>query len=276
MRNLILFILRNHYVILFVLIESLSLFLVMQYNGYQRSCFINSSSAVAGGVNTVFSAVDHYLYLNQKNQELNEELARLRSQMPSAFKCDTAEVHCVKDEVYTQQYEYIPCMVIGNSVETSNNFLTLNVGSKHGIEPGMAVVSASGVVGVVKDVSPNFASVIGVLNQDLNISAMLENNGYFGTLTWDGRDYHYAILKDLPAHIRVFKNDAVITSGYSTIFPKGEPIGLVDTILDSGTNGFITLRVRLAVDFKKLTNVQVVRNLLKKEQLELQNRAENE
>lgn len=276
MRNLLLFIQRNHYVILFVLIESFSLFLVMQYNSYQRSCFINSSAAVAGQVNSVFSTIDSYLYLNQKNKELNDELARQRSAQIVSYKLDTASAKYVVDDVYTQQYEYIPCEVVSNSIETSNNYLTLNVGSKHGIEPGMGVVSASGAVGVVKAVSPNFSAVISVLNQDLKISAMLENNGYFGTLTWDGYDYRHAILRDLPSHILIFKNDKVITSGYSTIFPKGEMIGRVDSIIDSGTNGFITAKVRLAVDFKRLTNVQVVRNLLKKEQLELQNRAENE
>jgi len=263
-------------VILFVLIESLSLFLVMQYNSYQRSCFINSSAAVAGNVNAVFSTVDHYLYLNHKNKELNDELARLRSIMPSAFKIDSSVRQCVSDCVYTQQYDYIPCEVVSNSIEKSNNYLTLNIGSKHGVEPGMAVISASGIVGVVKSVSPNFSAVISVLNQDLRVSAMIENNGYFGTLTWDGVDYRYAILRDLPGHIRILKNDAVITSGYSAMFPKGNIIGRVDTILDSGTNGFITAKVRLAVDFKKLSDVQVVRNLLKNEQLDLLNKAENE
>ncbi|MBP5667618.1 MAG: rod shape-determining protein MreC [Salinivirgaceae bacterium] len=161
-------------------------------------------------------------------------------------------------------------------MKSANNFLTLDIGSKHGVEPGMAVVSAMGAVGVVKAVSPNFSSVISVLNQNLKISAMLEKSGYFGSLGWEGGDYRHANLEDLPGHIKVNKGDVVITSGYSTIFPKGVMIGYVEEVTAHGVNGFMSADIRLAVDFKRLSNVQVVRNLLKKEQLELQERAENE
>lgn len=276
MKNLILFILRNHYVLLFILLESVSFVMVVRYNSYQHTSFINSSAAVAGRVNSVFSTVNNYLSLNQRNQELNDELARLRTMMPESSKIDTLAAQTAFDSVYTQQYEYLPCRVISNSVKSANNFLTLDIGSKHGVEPGMAVVSAMGAVGVVKAVSPNFSSVISLLNQNLKISAMLEKSGYFGSLGWEGGDYRIANLEDLPGHITVRKGDVVITSGYSTIFPKGVMIGNVESVTAHGVNGFMSASVRLSVDFKRLSNVQVVRNLLKKEQLELQERAENE
>ena len=276
MRNLILFILRNHFVILFALLEAVSFVLVVRYNSYQHTSFINSSAAVAGNVNRVFSTVNNYLSLNQRNQELNEELARLRTAMPESSKVDTLSALAAFDSVYTQQYEYLPCRVISNSVKSANNFLTLDIGSKHGVEPGMAVVSAMGAVGVVKAVSPNFSSVISLLNQNLKISAMLEKSGYFGSLGWEGGDYRHASLEDLPGHIKVDKGDVVITSGYSTIFPKGVMIGRVDEVTAHGVNGFMSAEIELSVDFKRLSNVQVVRNLLKKEQLELQEMSENE
>ena len=275
MKNLILFILRNHYVLLFILLESVSFVMVVRYNSYQHTSFINSSAAVAGRVNTVFSSVNNYLSLNQRNQELNDELARLRTMMPESSKIDTLAAQTAFDSVYTQQYEYLPCRVISNSVKSAN-FLTLDIGSKHGVEPGMAVVSAMGAVGVVKAVSPNFSSVISLLNQNLKISAMLEKSGYFGSLGWEGGDYRIANLEDLPGHITVRKGDVVITSGYSTIFPKGVMIGNVESVTAHGVNGFMSASVRLSVDFKRLSNVQVVRNLLKKEQLELQEMSENE
>ena len=75
---------------------------------------------------------------------------------------------------------------------------------------------------------------------------------------------------------KVVQGDVVITSGYSTIFPKGVMIGNVESVTAHGVNGFMSASVRLSVDFKRLSNVQVVRNLLKKEQLELQEMSENE
>ncbi len=276
MRNLIQFILRNHYVILFLLIEAFSIYLVVEHNSYQHSSFVNSSARIVGNIDNTFSTINDYLYLNQRNQELNAELAQMRNAQLASYLVDTVAGVQVLDSVYTQRFEFLPCNVISNSVESSNNFLTLDIGSKQGVEPGMGVVSASGVVGVVKNVSPNFSSVISVLNQNLKVSAMLERSGYFGSLGWKGYDYECANLDDLPGHIKVRKNDVVITSGYSAIFPKGMMIGKIDTVLTNSSNGFMSVRVRLSVDFKKLSNVQVVRNLLKKEQLDLQNMAENE
>lgn len=276
MRNLLLFIVRNHFVLMFVLIESFSIFLVVQYNGYQRSCFINSSNNIVGKVNTMFLSVSKYFYLNQKNQELNQELAMLRNQLASSYKADSVDSDTIVDMVYTQQYEYVPCQVISNSIETANNYLTLNIGSKHGIEPGMGVISASGVVGVVKTVSPNFSSVISVLNQNLRVSAMLKGSGFFGSLCWDGAHYQYADIEDLPEHIQINKGDVVMTSGFSTIFPKGIMIGVVDEVIETRTNGFISASVKLAVDFKCVSDVLVIKNLLKNEQVELQNISENE
>ncbi len=276
MQTLIQFILRNHYVILFLLIEALSVFMVVEYNSYQHSCFVNSSANVVGHIDNTFSSINDYLYLNQRNQELNAELAQLRNSQLVLYKTDTLSGVSVRDSVYMQQYEFLPCRVISNSVESSNNFITLDIGSKQGVEPGMGVISASGVVGVVKCVSPNYSAVISVLNQNLKVSAMLEGSGYFGSLGWDGYNYEYATIGDLPGHIRVRKDDVVITSGYSAIFPKGIMIGKIDAVLNSSANGFMSASVKLSVDFKKLSDVQVVKNLTKGELLELQNRAENE
>jgi len=276
MKNLLYFIIRNHYVILFLMIESFSLALVVHYNNYQHTCALNSSAKIAGNINQAFSVVNNYIGLRDKNEALNAELAKARSVELISYKVDTVSAQLVKDPNYIQQYEYIPCQVISNSVNNSNNFLTINVGKKHGVERGMGVVSASGVIGVVKETSDNFASVISVLNPNLNISAMLKANGYFGSLSWEGYNYQYAAINDLPSHIEVHSGDTVITSGYSAIFPKGMLIGTIDTVLNVGTNGFMVASVKLSVDFKRVGNVQVIKNLLRDEQLELEMHSGNE
>lgn len=276
MRTLLMFILRNHFVILFVIIEGLSIALVVKYNDYQHSCFINSSASIAGYTYEVSSGINAYLNLKKKNSELNAELSKLRNTQLISYKLDTMSAKVVKDPAYTQQYEFLPCEVINNSVNSSNNHLTLNIGSKQGVERGMAVISPLGAVGIVEDVSTNFASAISILNQNLKVSAMLANSGYFGSVGWEGGNYQIVDFEDLPGHIKIKKGEPVITSGYSTVFPKGVMIGHIDSVLTTSTNGFAAAKVRLSVDFKNISEVQVVRNLLKKEQLELENRSENE
>lgn len=270
MKSLLNFIYKYHYFILFILLECLSVFLVIQYNNYQHSSFINSSSSLSGNVYSSMHGVTQYFNLKEKNKELVETVARYSNQDKKAFKENTISLSEIYDSVFVQQYEYVAAQVINNSVNKQNNYLTLNVGRKQGVKKGMAVVSQKGAIGIVKDVSENYASVISILNQNLKISAMVKKNSYFGTLQWEGNNYQYTTLYDLPNHISLQKGDTIITSGYSAIFPKGEFLGRVNMVQKSEGGEFLYVRVKLAEDFKKLTNVFVVRNLLKEEQLNLE------
>jgi rod shape-determining protein MreC len=276
MRNLFYFIIRHHFLILFVLIEGFSIFMVIQYNDYQRSCFINSSASVSGKVNKSFSFINKYFSLKQQNEALIKELASERNKAADSYYQKKITPLQIFDSVYVQQYEYIPGTVVNNSISRPNNYLTLNVGSSHGVKPGMGVVSAQGVVGIVKDVSSNFSSVISLLNQNIKVSAMVKKDGYFGSLYWNGADYEYAIIEDLPGHLHLIHGDTIITSGYSTTFPKGQLIGYVDTALNEGSGSLLSAKIKLGVDFKKIAHVLVVKNLMKNEQVELENLAEHE
>jgi rod shape-determining protein MreC len=222
------------------------------------------------------SNVTQYLRLNKKNQELVNAVARYRSFSEDAYKSNQVSLVKVLDSVYIQQYEFIPAVVINNSVNKLNNYLTLNMGTKQGIDKGMAVISPMGIVGIVKESSDNFSSVISLLNQNLRVSGMIQRNGYFGSINWDGVDYQRVILSDLPSHVEVLKGDTVVTSGYSAMFPKGELIGVVDGIEKSERGDFLKVQVKLSVNFKNLAHVMVVKNLLKEEQLMLEREASHD
>lgn len=214
--------------------------------------------------------------LKTANQQLNKELAELKGNLKSSYKDNLVKIVDIYDSAYIQQYDFIPAQVINNSINKQNNYLTLNVGRNNGVSKEMAVVSSLGIIGVVKDVSDNYASVISVLNRNLHISAMLKKSGYFGSIVWSGVNYQYATMVDLPNHILVNEGDTIITSGYSKMFPKGEVIGTVSEINESKSSDFMTLTVKLNVDFKNLSHVMVVRNLLREEQLNLENKSVND
>ncbi len=276
MRSLLNFILKYHYFILFILIECFSVILIVHYNDYHRATFLNSSSSVSGKVYNSFHSVFQYVDLKTANIELSEALSSYRNKQKKSYKDNQIKIVDILDSLYIQQYSFIPAQVINNSVNKQNNFITLNVGRKQGVYKEMAVVSANGVVGVVKDVSDNFASVISILNHNLKISAMIKHSGYFGSLNWDGTDYRFATMYDLPNHISVKKNDTIITSGYSAMFPKGEVIGVVEKVNEAKGSDFMTVSVRLAVNFKKLAHVMVIKNYLSKEQLNLEYTTKND
>jgi len=270
MKSLLNFIIKFHNFILFILLECFSLFLLIQYNDYHRTSFINSSANFSGKLYSSLHSVTQYLDLKTANDELMKILTVNRNNTTDSYIHNTVSIIDIYDSVYIQKFQFIQGRVINNSINKQNNYLTLNIGKHSGVQKEMAVVSPAGVVGVIKDVSNNFSSVISLLNRNLRVSAMIKRSGYFGSLYWDGKDYRFAKLTDLPNHIIVNIGDTIITSGYSAMFPKGEIIGTVDKIENKKGSDFMTVTVRLSVDFKKLDHIMVIKNLLREEQLQLE------
>ena len=133
----------------------------------------------------------------------------------------------------------------------------------------MSVVSANSVAGVVVGCSRNYSVVMSLLNLDFKLSARIKSNGYFGSLSWDGRDYRYAVLSEIPQHVLVNVGDTIETTGYSAIFPEGVMVGTVRDYEKFGGD-FYKISVSLITDFKKLHFVDVIGNMKKTEQLELE------
>jgi rod shape-determining protein MreC len=146
----------------------------------------------------------------------------------------------------------------------------LNKGAAEGISRDMAVISPKGVVGIVRDVSANFCSVISVLHKDSKISAKIKKNNYVGTLVWKGMDYRTAHLQDIPTHVKLSLGDTVITSGYSHIFPEGVMIGTIKNFNILEGENFYTIKLTFSEDYNSLDHVYIINNLMKNEQEELE------
>lgn len=270
MRSLIRFIVRFHFVLIFLLIESFSLFLLIQYNHYQRSTIINSSNRISGKIYDKFSIVTDYFSLRRANQELAQQNMELLNRSKDAYKSNQVKLIDILDSVYFQQYEYRIAKVINNSINKQSNYITLNKGARHGIKPEMAVIGPNGVVGVVRHVSENYSSVISILNSNLRISGLLQESQYFGSVQWDGKNYRKVKLKEIPNHVVIHQGDTVVTSSFSATFPTGIVIGTVEEVDQKVSGNFHSITVLLAEDFKNLAYVYVVGNLLKEEQEELE------
>ena len=117
---------------------------------------------------------------------------------------------------------------------------------------------------MVVGTSPNYSVVMSLLNIDFRLSTSIARNDYFGSLAWDGINYRYAKLSEIPHHVTVSEGDTIITSGYSAIFPPGLMAGTVTGDQKRGGD-FVSMKVMLSVDFKKLTDVYVIGNLTREE-----------
>lgn len=265
MRNLFHFIWKNNYFFLFALLQIFSLWLIVENSIFQRSAIVASSNTVSGSVMSVSQGVEQYFSLRYYNNALAYENARLLSGRNTSFLITNDSTYQSNDSIYRHQFTYFDASVVSNSINRQNNYLILNKGKNMGIEQEMAVISPLGIVGIVKDVSPNFCSVISLLHQDSRVNAKLKRTGFIGTVLWDGTDYRYAKLIDIPYHLNVRYGDTIVTSGYSTIFPEGIMIGTVAVVKPNKNDNFYNIAVKLSTDFNRINQVYIIKNHFKSE-----------
>ena len=269
MYRLVRLIIKYHFFLLFVFLEIISILLAINFNKHHNTVYLSSANSISGSLNSTFSGVSSYLDLREKNQKLLTQNTYLLNKLKSGFLSNQKIYGFKNDTLYTQQYRYISGTVIQNYIYNKHNYLTLNKGSKNGVTPESAVVCPEGIVGIVSKVSNNFCNVISVLNIDLNISAKIKKNNYFGSLKWDGNDYKYAKLKEIPFHVDLQIGDTIITSGYSLIFPENILIGTISNFNKVKGGDFYDITVKLSTDFNNINSIYIINNLKKTEILNL-------
>lgn len=263
MRNLLDFFLRHITWMVFTLYVVVSCALLFARNPYQHHVFLSSAGAMASGVYRATTNVTSYFSLRdinedlqRRNAELERDVLQLRSQVRAYQERDYADTMTV--QVPLARYDFIVAHVINNTVARPHNYITIEKGSLDGIRPEMGVVDQNGVVGIVNIVGPHTARVISLLNPHLRLSAKVKGNDQLGSLVWDGRDPRMAVLEELPRHAKFHKGDTIVTSGFSTAFPEGVPVGRIVSARRERDDNFFALNVELFTDFSTLSTVRVI------------------
>ena len=271
MRNLFRFLLQNHLILLFLLLETASFIFLFNFNNFQKVRFLNSSGRLIGKVYETYSRVTDYFSLPSVNRDLASENARLRTRLaaftPGVVVPDSLTIAGEGGEA---RYSFIAARVVGNSVDTQHHYLTLDKGAADGVQPDMGILTAQGVAGIITNVSASYSTGLSVLNTRWNISAKIARNHYFGSLTRDGKNYPKPSFNDNPLHVDLAVGDTIVTSGYSTTFPEGILLGTIESFEKGGGENFYTIRVILSVDFRALTYVEIIDNKDKTEILSIE------
>lgn len=275
MRNIFSLLLRYHAFILFLIFETTSVVLLINNKSYHRAAFINSSNVISSKVFSVYENFTSYLHLSEENKKLAKENALLRSQLGSSFFDLTSHKILVNDSAKRQLYEYIPAKVVNITINKLNNYITIDKGKNQGVNVRKAVIGPEGIVGIVKDVSDNYSTVIALLHNEFRVSARV-GAGTLGSLSWNGDSPEYAQLDEIPKQIKIAKGDKIVTSGESSKFPENILIGTIASFTAGTNDNFYDIEVKLATDFRSLSNVYVVNNLMKHELDSLEQRSEND
>ena len=264
MRNLLDFLIKYHHWFVFILLEVASGVLLFQYNSYQGSVWLSSANAVVGKVYECESGVLQFFSLREVNEQLTKRnfyLERQVDQLRRLYTDLTKDTTVLeRNELqFLSQYQLIPAKVVDNSVNRTDNMMTIDKGRADGVEVDMGVACGNGIVGVVYLTSDHYSVVIPVLNASSSrISCSIRNRDYFGYLHWYGGDPSVAFVEDVPRHARFKLGEWVVTSGFSTIFPSGVLVGKIEKAYNSSDGLSYKLQVRLSTDFSKVRDVCVI------------------
>lgn len=246
-----------------------SCMLLVDNNVYQQSVYLTSANAVTGGVYDTWSQVTGYFHLKTINESLQTTNADLQNQVLN-LKSELAELQTLLGDSalppsMRERFDYVSASVINNNTHHPRNYFTINRGRRDGIEPGMGVVDQNGVVGIVNVTGDHISRIISLLNETQRFSVKLKDTGFVGSLAWKGNDATIAYVEEVPRHASYHIGDTIVTSGYSTTFPEGIPVGTVLNRVHGQDDSFFTFKVRLLPDFKALSSVRVIKDIYKNE-----------
>ena len=242
--------------------------LIERTNTLQGNDIVSSANTVSGLVYKKQNDVIYYFGLRKMNDSLISENANLRKKIDQVHSIDTLRDSLVQRKILPTDttkhivkyadYVYRTARVINNSVNASDNYITLNRGSLDGITKNMAVISGTGVVGRVEHVSAHYSSVYSILGAKQKISAKLKN-GTNGFVVWDEKSPDVLTMIEVPKHIEVKKGDSVFTTSYS-YFPPDILFGTVIKTEIEQKKGIKLIYLQSSTNFHNLQYVYVIEN----------------
>ena len=266
MRNVFLFIRKYANFLFFLLLQITALGFLIRYNKFHEAAFMNVAGEFTGSINQRFSRVEYYFRLTKINEQLAAENLRLNQMLKENYERADGNEKAVLDTVQTdsmreiRKYTWLGAKVVGSTVNTQVNFITIHRGLREDVRPNMGVVSPQGIVGTVVNVSENYASVMTLLHRQYKVVVKLKNGGERGTVEWDGISPLFVTLKDIPKSARVQKGDSIVTSSTSSLFPGNLMVGTIAEITDDKSSNFYTLKVKPATNFFNIEFVYVIAN----------------
>ena len=198
-------------------------------------------------------------HVRQQNQDLQDTVDRLRLEQAALLE-DARQGQRLQAMLGFQQkyiYKTLPAQIIGSSGSEQSRVFYIDKGKADGLARDMAVITADGIVGKVRDVFPHTAQVLGINDQTSGAGVILETTRIRGILRGNeqGQPQIVGILSDQ----RIKPGENVLTAGGDQIFPRGLPVGVVEKVVqDPDRDGFIDVIIKPAAHLDRLDEVLVI------------------
>ncbi len=225
--------------------------------------FERATAAVSHGVRSTWS---NYLDLRgarQQNRALHEQIAQLRVE-EAAIAEDALQGHRLQALLAFQQHyvaSTVAAQVVGTSGSEMSRVLYLDKGAADGLRPDMAVITPDGIVGKIRDVfpqtAPHTAQVLLINDQTSGAGVILVDTRLRAVIR--GTAAGLVQIGNLTADDRIKPGQMVLTSGGDQIYPRGLPVGTVESVApDPDHPPYTAIRIRPAANLFQIEEVLVI------------------
>tara|TARA_B100001248_G_scaffold92416_1_gene68560 strand:+ start:1507 stop:2310 length:804 start_codon:yes stop_codon:yes gene_type:complete len=253
MQSIINSIVKNRNLIIYLLLTFISFNYLYNNSSIHYSGVGKIGTFISGSTSNFYSKINSYFNLKEENRKLIEENLELK-------KIESQFIRISDKSIISESNidKTLNAKVILNSINKSKNIIVINKGGLNGITNEMGVISSKGVVGIIKNITDNYSSIVSLLNIDLRINAILKNSSTIGSISWDGLDPRIVQLNDIPLSSTIKVGDTIVTGGMSFYFPKGIPIGKIEDYNNTSLEGYYSINVSIFNDFSSLSNLYIL------------------
>lgn len=211
-------------------------------------------------VESSFAWMGRYFRVLQENQELRRRNIELSSRVARtrSVRMQNRELKRLLNLRDSSESRLRAARIVTKDIFQQENFLTLDVGSRDGVQKGMAVVHESGIVGTVMLVSEDYSRVMPFLNTDFRVPGSILPLRTEGIIRWDGERQDRLLLEHVVKTEPVNPGQKVVTSGHSDIFPPGRAIGTVDSVEVRAGRSELLIYLRPAVSLHEISHAFVI------------------
>ena len=260
MRNIFEILYSFRELLLMLLAVLVSLMLLLSGGSRQSSAMQELCTAIIGAVprpNLRLGISDIFSY-REENQVLRHRLmqyALLNAELADAAR----ENERLRDMLqFTEEspYELQVAEVISRGASSILSTITLNVGTRHGVEPNVPVLALNGLLGKTISVAPNASIVQLITDRNFRLSVKVGSEGVRGILV--PLYGPFAEVTEIPPNSGISSGDQVLTSGFSDIYPKNLPVAVVDEVSVVPGENFSRVRVRFQAEPSEAEHVFVM------------------
>jgi rod shape-determining protein MreC len=217
-------------------------------------------TAVFAPVGRFFAGVPDVPSNRRRIDELERENADLRRRLRESTLTGSRAEQLRRLELLAGlgRYRVVPASVV--ALDPSLGFewtVTVDAGSRDGVRTDLTVVTGDGLVGRVKQVTPNTSVVVLALDPGSSVGVRLAGSNQLGVATGDG--LAPLSFSPLDPQTRPRVGDRLVTGPYrGSTYVAGIPVGEVTSVVDDPAAPGGTATIRPYVTFSALDLVGIV------------------